>query len=91
MFYQSDVVECSAGVEELAKAIEKKAEKMLNKGYNLVTVSMVGTDKAILVFKIEGLIAFSGQGGDPGWVAALSCWRGDWVGVSRRAQPGEIG
>ena len=39
-------------LEELAKAIEKKAEKMLNKGYNLVTVSMVGTDKAILVFKI---------------------------------------
>lgn len=51
--YKSVVVECSTGVEDLAKAIEKKAEEMLNrKGYELLTMSMVGTDKAILVFKI---------------------------------------
>lgn len=50
--YKSVVVECSAGIEDLAQAIEKKSEEMLNKGYKLVTMSMVGTDKAILVFKI---------------------------------------
>lgn len=52
LVYKSVVVECSTGVEDLAKAIEKKSEEMLNKGYKLVTMSMVGTDKAILVFKI---------------------------------------
>ena len=53
MFYKSVVIECSTGTEDLAKAIEKKAEEMLNKGaYKLVTMSTVGTDKAILVFKI---------------------------------------
>ena len=53
LVYQSVVVECSTGVEDLAKAIEKKSEEMLNKGYKLVTMSTVGTDKAILVFKFQ--------------------------------------
>lgn len=52
LVYKSVVVECSTGVEDLAKAIEKQAEEMLNKGYKLVTMSTVGADKAILVFKI---------------------------------------
>lgn len=52
MIYKSIVVECSTGAEELAKTIEKKAEEMMNRGYKLVTMSTVGTDKAILVFKI---------------------------------------
>jgi hypothetical protein len=53
MFYKSVVVECATSTEDLAKAIEKKAEEMLNKGsYKLVAMSTVGTDKAILVFKI---------------------------------------
>ncbi len=52
LVYKSVVVECSTGAEDMAKAIEKKAEEMLNKAYKLVTMSMVGTDKAILVFKI---------------------------------------
>ncbi len=33
LVYKSVVVECSTGVEDLAKAIEKKSEEMLNKGY----------------------------------------------------------
>ena len=33
LVYKSIVVECSTGVEDLAKAIEKKSEEMLNKGY----------------------------------------------------------
>ena len=52
LVYKSVVVECSAGVEDLARAIEKQAEEMLNNGYKLVTMSTVGTDKAIFVFKI---------------------------------------
>ena len=52
LVYKSVVVECSPGVEDLAKAVEKRSGEMLNKGYKLVTMSMVGTDKAILVFKI---------------------------------------
>ena len=52
LVYKSVVVACSTGVEDLAKAIEKKSEEMLNKGHKLVTMSMVGTNKAILVFKI---------------------------------------
>lgn len=31
LVYKSVVVECSTGVEDLAKAIEKKSEEMLNK------------------------------------------------------------
>ena len=31
MFYKSVVVECATSTEDLAKAIEKKAEEMLNK------------------------------------------------------------
>ena len=31
MFYKSVVVECSTGTEDLAKAIEKKAEEMMKK------------------------------------------------------------
>ena len=49
LVYKSVVVECSTGVEDLAKAIEKKSEEMLNKGYKLVTMSMVGTDKIIAI------------------------------------------
>ena len=52
LVYKSVVVECSTGEEDLAKAIEKKSEAMLNQGSKIVTMSMVGTDKAILVFKI---------------------------------------
>ena len=32
MFYKSVVVECSTGTEDLAKAIEKKAEERMKKG-----------------------------------------------------------
>lgn len=41
LVYKSVVVECSTGVEDLAKAIEKKSEEMLNNpsclifGYNV--------------------------------------------------------
>lgn len=52
LVYKSVVVACATGVEDMAKAIEDKAEEMFNKGYKLVTMSMVGTRQAILVFRI---------------------------------------
>ena len=53
MMYKSVVVECSTGAEDLAKAIEDKAEEMLKRGaYTLAAMSVVGTDKSILVFKL---------------------------------------
>ena len=49
LVYKSVVVECSTGVEDLAKAIEKQAEEMLNKGYNVldVTISLREADKTM--------------------------------------------
>ena len=45
-------VESTEGLEDLAKKIEEASEEMLKKHtFKLVTFSMVGTDKAILVFK----------------------------------------
>ena len=52
LFHNAVVVECSSDTEDLAKEIEKKAEEMLKKGYQLITMSMVGTTQAILVFKL---------------------------------------
>lgn len=50
--YKTVVVECSTGLEDLAKEIDRVSMEMLVKGtYKLVTMSMVGEDKAILVFK----------------------------------------
>ena len=54
MFYKSVVVECSTGTEDLAKAIEKKAEEMMKKG-KLAAMSTVGTDQAILIFEIQSI------------------------------------
>ncbi len=48
-FTRQLLLSCSAGVEDMAKEIEKTAEEMLKKGtHKLVAMSMVGTDKAIL-------------------------------------------
>lgn len=52
LIYKSVVVECATCAEDMAKAIESKAETMLNKGYTLVTMTMAEEGKAILVFKI---------------------------------------
>lgn len=50
--YKTVVVECSTGLEDLAKEIDRVSMEMLVKGrYKLVTMSMVGEDKEILVFK----------------------------------------
>ena len=49
--YKTAVIEYSPKADEMAKKIEKKANEMLQDGYELVTMSITGTAKAILVFK----------------------------------------
>lgn len=49
--YKTAVIEYSPKADDMAKKIEDKANEMLEDGYNLVTMSITGTAKAILVFK----------------------------------------
>lgn len=49
--YKTEVIEYSPKAEDMAKKIEEKSNGMLNEGYELVTMSITGTAKAILVFK----------------------------------------
>ena len=49
--YKTAVIEYYQKADEMAKKIEKKANEMLQDGYELVTMSITGTAKAILVFK----------------------------------------
>lgn len=49
--YKTEVIEYSPKTEDMAKKIEEKSNEMLKEGYELVTMSITGTAKAILVFK----------------------------------------
>ena len=47
--YKAVVIEYSPKADDMAQKVEEKANKMLQDGYELVTMSITGT--AILVFK----------------------------------------
>ncbi len=49
--YKTVVIEYSPKADDMAKKIEEKANEMLQKGFELVTLSITGSAKAILVFK----------------------------------------
>ena len=49
--YKTEVIEYSPKADDMAKKIEEKANEMLEEGYLLITMSVTGTAKAILVFK----------------------------------------
>ena len=49
--YKTVVIKYSPKADDMAKKIEEKANEMLQKGFELVTVSITGSAKAILVFK----------------------------------------
>ena len=51
--YRTVVIDYSPKAEIMADKIEKKANEMLLEGYRLVTMSVTGTAKAILVFLKE--------------------------------------
>ena len=49
--YKTVVVEYSPKADNMAEKVEEKANEMLSDGYELVTFSITGSAKAILVFK----------------------------------------
>lgn len=49
--YKTVVVDYSPKADTMAKNIEEKSNEMLEKGYELVTLSVTNSAKAILVFK----------------------------------------
>ncbi len=49
--YKTKVIEYSPVAKDMAKKIEDEANEMVKNGYLLVSVSMTGSAKAILVFK----------------------------------------
>ena len=49
--YKTVVIEYSPKDNDMAQKIEEKANEMLQAGFELVTMSITGTAKAILVFK----------------------------------------
>ena len=49
--YKTEVIEYFPKAEDMAKKIEEKSNEMLKEGYELTTMSITGTAKAILVFK----------------------------------------
>jgi hypothetical protein len=51
MKYKTEVIEYSPKADDMAKKIELKANEMADMGYSLVTMTVTGSAKAILVFK----------------------------------------
>jgi len=49
--YKTIVVEYSPKADDMAQKVEEKANEMLQEGFELITMSITGTAKAILVFK----------------------------------------
>ena len=49
--YKTVVIEYSPKADDMAQKVEEKANEMLQDGYELITMSITGTAKAILVFK----------------------------------------
>ena len=49
--YKTVVIEYSPKADDMAKKVEEKANEMLQEGFKLITVSITGSAKAILVFK----------------------------------------
>ena len=49
--YKTVVIEYSPKADIMAKKVEEKSNEMLEAGYELVTMSITNSAKAILVFK----------------------------------------
>lgn len=53
MVYKTVAIDYAPKAKKMANAIEEKANEMLKEGYELVTMSITNSAKAILVFKGE--------------------------------------
>lgn len=51
IMYKTVVIDYSPKADNMALKIEEKANEMLKEGFELITMSVTGTAKAILVFK----------------------------------------
>ena len=49
--YKAVVIDYSPKTDNMAQKVEDKANEMLHDGYELVTMSITNTAKAILVFR----------------------------------------
>lgn len=49
--YKTVVIEYSPKADDMARKVEEKANEMVQAGYELITMTVTGTAKAILVFK----------------------------------------
>lgn len=49
--YKTVVIEYSPKAESMAEKVEAEANRMENEGFELVTMSVTGSAKAILVFR----------------------------------------
>ena len=49
--YKTVVIDYSPKADNMAQKVDEKANEMLENGYELVTMSITGTAKAILIFK----------------------------------------
>ena len=49
--YKTVVIAYLPKADDMAQKVEEKANEMLQDGYELITMSITGTAKAILVFK----------------------------------------
>lgn len=49
--YKTVVMEYSPKADNMARKVEEKANEMLEKGYEFISMSVTTTAKAILVFK----------------------------------------
>ena len=49
--YKTVVIEYAPKADTMAKKVEEKSNEMLEEGYELVTMSITNSAKAILVFK----------------------------------------
>lgn len=49
--YKTIVIDYTPKANDLAKKIEEKANEMAQKGYTLITFSITGSAKSILVFE----------------------------------------
>lgn len=54
MTYKTIVIDYAPKAKKMAAAVEKEANKMAQNGWELVTLSVTNSAKAILVFRIPG-------------------------------------
>ena len=51
--YKTVVIEYTPAADSMAEKIEDKSNEMLSKGFELITMTITGSAKAILVFKTK--------------------------------------